>query len=98
MTTITHIRDRNRSHPITGDAIQRSFKIEGITNTAGEPEVYELHIDGVYNNGKARVDVFVERSNGGFSMLNCNRHHQRIRIVTNAARAEIAEYEAECKA
>lgn len=77
-----------------GLILRRSVEITGMRNTAGEPEVYHASLNGFYNDGSLRFDVFVQRPNGSFAILNSNKHYQRIGKVGAALKSlgMVSEY------
>jgi hypothetical protein len=59
---------------------ETTVQVTGIVNTAGEAEAYRIRT--LWNGQR---EVFVERKNGGFAILNPNVHSARISRVLSAA-------------
>lgn len=86
--TATIASDRTDSHPIIGTRLVRILEVAGFTNSAGEPEVYRVTYDGLFNDGSLRARVQVQRTNGTFAMLNNNTHGSMVRRVLYALKQE----------
>lgn len=76
----------------------RRVEIRGMRNTAGEPELYVAHLQGLYSSGSLRYEVDVQRTNGSFARLNSNRHYERVARVRQALAPMVDEYRAACAA
>lgn len=92
--TVTQISEKIVDYGFIGTRLQRTYEVAGVTNTAGNPEVYHIELDGQYNDGSIRFSVFVQRTNGSFAMLNPNNHYQRISAVFSALREVTEEFKA----
>lgn len=93
-TKIELIREEQNDHGIIGKTLTRTYEVNGMFNTSGDPEVYRVRLNGQFNDGSVRFDVFVQRPNGSFANLNNNRHHQRCAAAFAALRPILAEYKA----
>jgi hypothetical protein len=92
--TVNQISEEIVDYGFIGTRLQRTYEVVGVTNTAGNPEVYHINLDGQYNDGSIRFDVFVQRTNGSFATLNPNKHYQRISAVFSALREVTADFKA----
>ena len=92
--TVTPVYENIRTFGLVGTVLCRVYEVSGVTNTAGDPEVYRVHLDGQYNDGSIRFEVLVQRPNGSFAMLNRNKHYSRVRSVFSALRDVTEEYKA----
>lgn len=92
--SITQFANDVEHHPITGTCLVRGIEITGLTNTAGEPEVYRVRFDGFYKQPRVsiRMDVLVQRPNGSFASLNENKHYLKIGQIKSILKDEIAQY------
>lgn len=88
----TTIREAINDHAIIGRNLFRVVEAAGFHNTAGEPEIYRVIYNGIYNNGAIRADVQVQRKDGSFAMLNSNKHYQTIARVLNTLRDAEQDY------
>lgn len=85
------LREEVVNYGVIGRRLSRTVEIAGMNNTAGEKEVYRVRYDGLYNDGSVRADVFVQRPNGEFAILNSGKHYQRISRVIRLAKELGAE-------
>ena len=84
--TATVLNENTCEYSVVGKILNRMVQIEGMKNTAGEVEIYKVLFSGTYSNGSVRADVFVQRSNGSFAILNNNNHISRISRVMRVAK------------
>lgn len=89
---VTTIRESIADHAIIGRNLVRMIEASGFRNTAGEPETYRVRYEGTYNNGSIRAEVYVQRPNGNFAILNSNKHYHTIARVLSCLKDAEADY------
>ena len=76
MTTIAKIHTAASISPATKGKVETTYLVNA-TNTKGEDEVYQVTVIDLGEGKVNLLDVFVERKNGRFAILNKNTHSAR---------------------